>query len=135
MKEVAYRFWNSSLSKMYSWPDVQFEKVGDVFLVDEAIKPLMWTGKQDVDSSDIYDGDVLLHEDDEGGVMLVVWDDYNARFRMDLYGYSVSTGENSQDVISEQYGLIREGEGEMADCGIYKIIGNIYENPELLHKL
>lgn len=73
------------------------------------IIPLQFTGMIDVSGKEIYEGDIVLfHPDEAGGV--VQWDDTSYRFYV---------ADGCDDAgLSEYFEL--------------KVIGNIYEHPELL---
>lgn len=104
MREIKFRAWVPAQQKMY----------GPVTLDEMRTRwsyPLYWcqplmqyTGLKDKSGKEIYEGDIL---DDEGSSCVIAWDE-------DRYGWGV---------IDEPYWQFYEH---------MKIIGNIYENPELL---
>lgn len=77
------------------------------------------TGLKDKNGKDIYEGD--LHRNPDGSLSQVVWDEYNARF---AWSPLCLDGEVERGSL---------GEMEMGvDSEDAEIIGNIYQNKELL---
>lgn len=73
--------------------------------------PIMqFTGKKDRDGKEIYDGDIFEFDESEWGgkenIHVCSWDEVNAEWSW--------------------------GGGCTSDMGFRKVVGNIYENPELL---
>lgn len=133
MREVKFRVWdkiNKSMHPKYGvlaeikWDQqsepcfigvyeyVQIDEEGngdwDGFSRDkkENFELMQFTGLKDINGKEIYEGDIV----GEGGLILkIVWDKEHARF---------------------------QGEDKTKQVGFYlqrfRIIGNIYENPELL---
>lgn len=87
------------------------------------IKPVImeWTGLKDVDWVDIYEGDVIRSYNSEGYEVkhLIVWDDSLCRFAVKSLPEKVYI---TPSVLSKEWVLKFEK----------KVIGNIYENPELV---
>lgn len=77
------------------------ERMGDVEI-------MQWTGLQDKNGKDIYEGDVI--QDSEGSRAPVIWEEDNCQF---LASFSDGCGLQV-----------------LGDWAV--VIGNIYENPELL---
>jgi len=112
MRKIKFRAWDKTDKK---WMD-------DEFVMDEPLWGLnadssryewgQFTGLKDAKGIDIYEGDIL--ENNEGKLGEVRWDDWIKNIVVGL--------PNNEDNWS----------GELNEFGGWKVIGNIYENPELL---
>ena len=132
MREIKFRAWDGEL--MYSVAELVFDMgpnldgkgirfygpgVGEGRVDGENTILMQYTGLKDKNGKEIYEGDILRIKNDhldETVVFKVEWggEDYPAFY---LPGY-----ETEMNSFSELY----YGEDE------FKVIGNIYENPELL---
>lgn len=119
MREIKFRAWDK-LRKEMSPVDALYQPFGGAFqrldvlksgrkIEDEAIL-MQFTGLKDRDGNDIYEGDIL-QEDDEYTSDVVEWCDFEC-------GFATREWFSSRDLAKEAETL--------------EIIGNIYENPELL---
>lgn len=114
-REIKFRAWDGE--KMHEkW--CYFEKhsddsIGVHDLMTKAIAVMQFTGLHDKNGKEIYEGDII----DFGGLkpIEIIWRNYG--FKSKLIPF-----ENSEPIILTQEGFTAFGE----------IIGNIYENPELL---
>jgi uncharacterized phage protein (TIGR01671 family) len=121
-RELKFRAWNFVAKKMY-YP----ENAGNIFLWQKEgqVQEIMqFTGLQDKNSKDIYEGDIVKYESrtwkEEAG-------------EDPLYSNEVSTIVYSGKgfwVDAESFGW--EGEN-LWDWDDIVIIGNIYENAEILN--
>ena len=82
---------------------------------------MQFTGLKDENGKEIYEGDIFdcIYKFDgcEIHKLVVVWNEASARFK--LKGYGICHQPNVEKT--------------MGDLEMLKIIGNIYENPELLN--
>lgn len=130
-RTIKFRAWNLHTKKMLLPSDVStMPMVPEVRHADGNTGTiyLQWTGLTDKNGVEIYEGDVVgysfLHgihydedgnaveEDWDGGKILVSWDAENARFHTPM-----SDTENIPVQLAKES---------------IEVIGNIYENPELL---
>lgn len=131
-----FRAWNKNLKTMHGTDDIVFinfeeeeicvqtiyfeqglpdERDLDFYIFDE-IEFMQSTGLIDKNGEEIFEGDVLLTYD--GELAKVYWDDVLAGW----FNFIYETAE-----LSEVADL-------QSSRSICKIIGNIYENPELLEE-
>ena len=115
MREIKFRAWDPVKKAMFipEYIDCEFGEIGFTQHYEEGIFPyqnnptvMQYTGLKDKNGREIYEGDILQSK--SGIVGPVVWDDLSACF-----------GWMHPELIA-----IDMDEGE--------VIGNIYENPELL---
>ena len=91
----------------------------DFYLEDEDAILMQSTGLLDKDSKEIFDGDILAIETEDGLVKVIVfWNNEHALFMVESKTY------NEKVALAE---LIEDGSS-------ITIIGNIHENSELLEK-
>ena len=142
MREIKFRAW---------------DKVGEQMLGDRVVKGrfltlaktwelMQFTGLKDKNGKEIYEGDILAliepevkGKQSEFGKMLVKFGEYNT--------YEIESGDESIGWFMEGYhGYLRdngkrdiyktdsfdEHPWSLLRCKEWEIIGNIYENPELL---
>lgn len=119
---LKFRAWHKELKRMYpvytmECIDTKYMRVcspqGDVFSINH-VELMQWTGFVDNNGTDIYDGDIISNDWDAGYVYCTVfWDGDDGFWKVRQAG----SGE-----IDPLY--------EMNE----KVIGNIYENPELLEQ-
>lgn len=122
----------SSLNRMYQ-PDEVMVGNGDIWIIDEDSVAGDWivnndlhlmqsTGLKDKNGKEIFDGDVLEIED-EGEVLgnaKLTWDNEQAVFMIEAI--SVDDIAPFHEIISDE-------------TYSYRVVGNVYENPELLEEM
>ncbi|RSI87087.1 YopX family protein [Streptococcus mitis] len=122
-----FRMWNRISSQLYLvdglyFDDKEAEYVDDDnvlrFIGFKNIELMQSTGLKDKNGNEIFEGDILAFEtDDEVINVNVFWDEEHALFMFESKKY------NEQEPLAE---LVEN------NTYPFEIIGNIYENPELL---
>ncbi len=130
MREIKFRAWHKEKKKMLSYGELfNIDCSGEYpFLAlaaghyEDCIEPLkvelmQYTGLQDTNGVDIYEGDILIYQHmfvDKKSVSEVIWNEKYSGF--------ASYVEDDE----RRYILEKELKNQ------FEVIGNIYENPELL---
>lgn len=119
MRPIKFRAWNGH--KMYYddltvvGPDMGFNAL--IAKTSKIFNLMQYTGLKDKNGKEIYEGDILYH------------DKYSTEFKEgDVEIVKVETLQQ----FFEDRGLYTREYGEDWDSANFEIIGNIYENPELI---
>lgn len=127
MREIKFRAWDPKENKMWNENHIV---VGDgvyrygghntvtlVFTYTEEnhLIPLQFTGLRDKNGRDVYEGDII---------------------GIPNYDYSPENGESPRRLVEVKFedSCFCTNEGLLGDEEYMEVIGNIYENPELLAK-
>ena len=133
MREVKFRAWNADTNKMISWHDVMFEDVTIEMLFDnEFLEIMQYTGLKDANGKEIYEGDIEQAENgDKNVIVFLLKAGTYCVMPMDIY----LNNDYQNEAFSQEfmYGFGYDLFFDNLTPGKYlNIIGNIYENPELL---
>ncbi|EAU00370.1 YopX family protein [Campylobacter curvus] len=130
MKEIKFRAWDVLNKKMLNWGEVFHLPAWEIFPgtpEQRAFEVMQYTGLKDRNGKEIYEGDILEFRanpfDRKRDLFQVVFKDGGFRDEWNNY-----IGQYlPPDIRNKQGGRVRLNEA----C---EIIGNIYENPELLEE-
>lgn len=111
MREIKFRAWNLFEKKMVYFELAQAHEVSQKSF---AVDPVMqYTGLKDKNGREIYEGDLLgIQHKNDYEIAAVLWGE----------------GEWLAGILALNANLFMEGK---AACDL-EVVGNIYENPELL---
>jgi len=107
VKEIQVRVWDKTLKKMIYLDTVDWETRHNYFIEENYI-PLLFIGLQDKNGKEIYEGDIISNCR-YGNIKIVEWNYLRTGFAP--FSNSVHWEESEK----------------------VKVIGNIYENPELFN--
>lgn len=135
MREIKFRAWSKLLNKMLSHEDLnktlkdltKIEYIAGIFLpLNSDVEVMQYTGLKDSNGNEIYEGDIVEFLDEEVNYSHcgVEYDEFinigKVIFSHDeLMGWDIT----NRNMDLEEVWHYRE---------YIKVIGNIYENPELL---
>jgi uncharacterized phage protein (TIGR01671 family) len=117
-REIKFQVWDQDAKKMRTWEDInKVDQEGILCFLDmleeDQYIPRQFTGLRDKNGKEIYEGDILETRDDDGWFHLrVIYDEECARYLFVTDDDFYAPDELDLDEIL--------------------VIGNIYENPELL---
>lgn len=130
MREIKFRAWDAHEKKMITYFDSNFKlsinsETGAIFCAGYMIDGerinytlMQFTGKNDITGKNIYEGDIVTWRNASGignGTGRVYFDIDATRYKVHINEYEV------YDLYDVDYADI-------------KVIGNIYENPELIEE-
>jgi uncharacterized phage protein (TIGR01671 family) len=129
MRELKFRAWDNTDKEiggqiMYGWAKLnELDADGVLSLVDLLVNgwnkqgiPMQYTGLKDSEGKEIYEGDILRHDYFTISLLKVVF----GRGGFSVVGIKVK--EPLSELLNPDNSLYKESE----------VIGNVYENPELL---
>lgn len=125
MREIKFRAWKQSESRMIEWHELVHDGHFGAVMQGVYLEPMQFTGLRDKNGREIYEGDILQSayegeepEEHERGV--VEYGRFNCSCCGGVYGWSISNDKADLRNV-----------GPDSDPSL-EVIGNIYETPELL---
>jgi uncharacterized phage protein (TIGR01671 family) len=108
-REIKFRIWDKIKNQ---WnPYTEITQVGNLNIAEDNWQiPMQYTGLKDKNGKEIYEGDIIKGFD---FTAKVYWNIYQASFQ-------IKTSNNGGAFLNEEY------------MSNFEIVGNIFENPELL---
>lgn len=113
-REIKFRIWNDYDKKMIYWNELLKSNLANIFTIPSYNKWLMqYTGLHDKNEKEIYEGDIV---GDNKIKWIVKWN--KNRMGFSLYPTTEQLYDEMPINVENKLG--------------FKILGNIYDNPELL---
>ena len=136
MRKIKFKFWNV---KHKCFEEANFKEIYAHMLYGgkdgKEYVPLQYTGKKDYNEKEIYDGDILEYisknKKPRHPYNLVIWDDLHARWSFEVIGKKIHPHEKNIG-RKEILGMTNTRLKDYTNGGHYIIVGNKFENPELL---
>ena len=114
-REIKFRAWHNKVKEMLyaETPKYIFAWVDE----GQPVEIMQFTGLHDKNGNEIYEGDIIIHDYLDGEIThsVIEW------YRTGWYAKSL------EDPTKQVAGYL-----ELENCKNIEVIGNIYENPELL---
>jgi uncharacterized phage protein (TIGR01671 family) len=138
MRVFSFRVWDTKKSKFEYWEGFN-PIIPDRILYNEYNPVQQFTGKYDIENNKIWEGDLVelvfaiqldnlgnkKSPSDSFGIYEIFYDDFYGTFSIKTHkkNWFANTRENQAKVPMLNY------------IGIYRVIGNIYENSNILNKV
>lgn len=127
-REIKFRVWDNHEKKMYPALEVYIRdghNLIEVFTGHETITVTReflkeYTGLKDKNGTEIYEGDIVKSEDHYGELGIITFNTHNFAH---IPGFHLCDKEEKS--LNYWYGVSTSSESD-------EVIGNIYENPELI---
>jgi len=130
MREIKFRVWNKRINQLSGCDDIYFtqEPLNEAFKFDEYIF-MQYTGLKDANGKEIYEGDIVKYVAGENyeNTGVVIWADEKNSFNLKTYPFMCGfVIHNEKESKTDKF--------EWDETNYMQVIGNIYENPELLNE-
>lgn len=129
MKEYKFRAWDETEKHMYNWENLFNQNLKNIFTIPEqcGYNIMQYTGLHDENGKEIYEGDIIEFSYD---MFVGNFDTFVAKGKVvfEEGAFCVEAFENERTTEGEAYLLYS------INLDTIEVIGNIYENKELLNE-
>ena len=139
MREIKFRAWNIVHNLIYYKEEGQSNASFFNNCPESIYKLMQFTGLKDKNGKEIYEGDVLRVYDyndtwNDGAIGDVDWDEECGGFR---FNWKILLAKSGEKDFRKPISTICSSAGYNSNEreNIIEVIGNIYENPELLEEV
>ena len=143
IREIKFRAWFKPLKRIYAVRELKFNRGGNIVIMtnhtggtnEVSYELMQFTGLKDKNGKEIYEGDILRQGEGEHETLIEVKFG-NGTFDSGCYNFTgfygvylkigFGGGFKKGDLCEDMDEITQE------ECSRREVIGNIYENPELL---
>lgn len=112
MREIKFNFYNTFTKRYTRWNESNAGLPLSAFYTNETLRFLQFTGLKDKNGVEIYEGDIL---------------------KCKIFGLEeIGLVKYSENLAAYFLTELSRSDRELWGCSAKEVIGNIYENPELL---
>lgn len=135
MREIKFRFWSRLGVGMTYWEELKEPIEIKDFQESDNFKVMQYTGLKDKNGKEIYEGDIVLIESEEKDVITDAGEgpieQYNQLLPVVFENGAFGVNTESDYMFTIGFHTFKDIENNSGQTE-FEIIGNIYENPELL---
>lgn len=142
-REIKFRLWKLRESRMIPWEEAMYFDLSwlDKEINNKKFVPMMYAGLQGNKDDDLYEFDIVKFNDDYSDSLYVLrfgqyWNGEEYEYGESGYGW-FATQINNLNVYDEEHKKAAEKSGNSWGENIYgafEILGNPFENPELIEQ-